>query len=125
MRGDDRPYFHPDVDDGHGLVELPARWDIDDYTALALFEHPAFPHGHDRIPAYQSVLDNWSAEFNGYYRDGLLWSTILHPKVSAKPGRLRILEGLFQQIRQHPDVWVATGSEVANWWVSQYRTGGR
>ncbi len=123
MRGDDRPYFHPDVDGVHGLVELPARWDIDDYTALAYFEEPAFPRGHDRLPDYQSVLDNWRAEFNGYYRDGLLWSTILHPKVSAKPGRLRILDGLFQQIRQYPNVWVATGSEVATWWVTQYQDG--
>lgn len=123
MRGDDRPYFHPNVDGRHGLVELPARWDIDDYTALAYFEAPAFPRGHDRIPDYQTVLDNWQAELRGYYREGLLWSTILHPKVCAKPGRLRILEGVFQTIRTFPDIWVATGSDIATWWVAQHATG--
>mgnify|MGYP001552256414 CR=1 FL=1 len=35
MRGDDRPYFHKRIDGSRGLVEIPARWDIDDYTALA------------------------------------------------------------------------------------------
>jgi hypothetical protein len=54
----------------------------------------------------------------------LFWTTILHPKVSAKPGRLSILEGLFQTIRQHDDVWVARGNDVADWWISQYGSQG-
>jgi peptidoglycan/xylan/chitin deacetylase (PgdA/CDA1 family) len=124
MRGDDRPYFHPSATGGHGLVELPARWDMDDYTALAYFEDPAFPSGLDRLADYRAVMRNWSAEFQGYHRDGLFWTTILHPKVSAKPGRLSILEGLFQTIRQHDDVWVARGNDVADWWISQYGSQG-
>lgn len=125
MRGDDRPYFHPAMTGGNGLVELPARWDMDDYTALAYFEDPAFPSGLDRLADYRAVMRNWSAEFQGYHREGLFWTTILHPKVSAKPGRLSILEGLFQTIRQYDDVWVARGNDVADWWLSQYgRQGG-
>ncbi|MFM2032912.1 MAG: hypothetical protein RLZZ297_1677 [Chloroflexota bacterium] len=120
MRGDDRPYFHPDVDGQHGLVEIPARWDMDDYTALALFEHPAFPSGGDRIADYRAVSGNWIAEFSGYHRDGLCWGTILHPKVSCKPGRLRILDELFTAIRRHDDVWVARGDAIAQWWIAQY-----
>jgi hypothetical protein len=48
----------------------------------------------------------------------------LHPKVSTKPGRLSILEGLFQTIRQYDDVWVARGNDVADWWIQQYGQGG-
>lgn len=125
MRGDDRPYFHPDVDGAHGLVELPARWDMDDYTALALFESPAFPSGGDRIADYRAVARNWIAEFNGYHRDGLCWGTILHPKVSCKPGRLRILDELFSAIRRHDDVWVARGDAIAQWWIDQAAEGVR
>jgi peptidoglycan/xylan/chitin deacetylase (PgdA/CDA1 family) len=120
MRGDDRPYFHPGDGDRPGLVEIPGRWDLDDYTALAYFEDPDFPIGLDRISSYAAVMRNWCHEFEGYYRDGLCWTTILHPKVCAKPGRLSILEGVFKSIRQHDDVWVATGSGIADWWIQQY-----
>jgi peptidoglycan-N-acetylglucosamine deacetylase len=120
MRGDDRPYFHPrGVNDRRGLVEIPARWDIDDYTALAYFEDPDFPVGLDRISDYRLVEQNWRQEFQGYYRDGLCWTTIFHPKVVAKPGRLRILEGLFQDINEHPNVWAAHGAEIARWWIAE------
>jgi peptidoglycan/xylan/chitin deacetylase (PgdA/CDA1 family) len=119
MRGDDRPYFHDTVLPGHGLVEIPARWDIDDYTALAYTEEPDFPVGLDRISDYRTVEANWKAEFEGYHRDGLCWTTILHPKVCARPGRLSILEGLFRAIRAHGDaVWCTRLFEVAQWWIT-------
>lgn len=119
MRGDDRPYFHRRTDDNKRLVEIPARWDIDDYTALAYFEDPDFPIGLDRISNYRLVERNWRHEFQGFYRDGLCWTTILHPKVVAKPGRLGILEGLFRDIRSHEGVWIARCAEVARWWIDQ------
>jgi peptidoglycan/xylan/chitin deacetylase (PgdA/CDA1 family) len=119
MRGDDRPYFHPRAGGRRGLVEIPARWDIDDYTALAYFEDPDFPIGLDRISDYRLVEQNWRQEFRGYYRDGLCWTTIFHPKVVAKPGRLRILEGLFRDINQYPNVWIAHGAEIARWWIAE------
>ncbi|MFC2253493.1 polysaccharide deacetylase [Labrys portucalensis] len=117
MRGDDRPYFHPSSDGKPGLVEIPGRWDIDDYTALAYFEDPDFPVGLDRIPDFRAVERNWRAEFEGFHRDGLCWTTIFHPKVSAKPGRLAILRGLFEAICAHDDVWVARCRDVAQWWL--------
>jgi peptidoglycan-N-acetylglucosamine deacetylase len=120
MRGDDRPYFHPGPGAEPGLVEIPGRWDIDDYTALAYFEEPDFPIGLDRISDYRAVEANWRAEFEGYHRDGLCWTTILHPKVCAKPGRLGILEGLFKAIRSHDDVWIARCRDVAEWWIETH-----
>ena len=119
MRGDDRPYFHKNPSGAHGLVEIPARWDIDDYTALAYFEDPDFPPGLDRISDYAQVEQNWRHEFQGYYRDGLCWTTIFHPKIVAKPGRLSILEGLFRDIQGHSRVWIAHCAEIAQWWISQ------
>lgn len=125
MRGDDRPYFHPSTTPEHGLVEIPGRWDIDDYTALAYTEEPDFPIGLDRISDYRTVEQNWCAEFEGYHREGLCWTTILHPKVCAKPGRLSILEGLFKAITAHGDaVWAARCGDVARWWIDQHSAGG-
>jgi len=119
MRGDDRPYFHRKADGARGLVEIPARWDIDDYTALAYFEDPDFPPGHDRISDYRQVERNWRQEFHGYYRGGLCWTTIFHPKVVAKPGRLAILEALFRDINDHPKVWITQGAKIARWWIAE------
>jgi len=116
MRGDDRPYFHKRQDGRNGLVEIPARWDVDDYTALAYFEDPDFPIGLDRIADYNNVAQNWIDEFEGFHREGLCWSTIFHPKVSAKPGRLLILDRLFAAIAAKPDAWVTTCCEIARWW---------
>ncbi|MBD9491494.1 polysaccharide deacetylase [Ensifer sp. ENS11] len=126
MRGDDRPYFHPSATPEHGLVEIPGRWDIDDYTALAYTEEPDFPIGLDRISDYRTVEKNWRAEFEGYHREGLCWTTILHPKVCAKPGRLSILDGLFQAIAAHGDaVWAARCGDIARWWIDQHSPGDR
>lgn len=119
MRGEDRPYFHPAPAGVTPLVELPARWDMDDYTALAYFEDPVFPDGQDRISDYRTVRANWIAEFEGYHAEGLFWTTILHPKVSAKPARLAILDGLFTAIRRHESVWTTTLAEVADWTLQQ------
>lgn len=119
MRGEDRPYFHPAPAGVTPMVELPARWDMDDYTALAYFEDPPFPDGLDRISDYRTVKSNWCAEFEGYHAEGLFWTTILHPKVSAKPARLAILDGLLAAIRDHDDVWATTLGQVADWTLRQ------
>jgi len=124
MRGDDRPYFHQKIDGSNGLVEIPARWDVDDYTALAYFEDPDFPPGLDRIADYQSVAQNWIYEMQGFHTEGLCWSSIFHPKVCAKPGRLSILDQLFAAIVVEKNIWVATGNEIAHWWNEQYGKGG-
>jgi hypothetical protein len=87
---------------------------------LAYFEDPAFPTGLDRVSDYRVVTRNWIAEFEGAYREGLFWTTILHPKVSCKPGRLRILRELFAAIRSHDDVWVAHAADVAQWWIDHH-----
>ncbi|RFB78107.1 polysaccharide deacetylase [Methylovirgula sp. 4M-Z18] len=121
MRGDDRPYFHPAASSPHGLVEIPGRWDVDDYATLAYTEEPDFPIGLDRIADYRIVMRNWCAEFEGYHRVGLCWTTIFHPKVCAKPGRLSILEGLFLAIRRHGDaVWATRCGDIAQWWIEQH-----
>jgi peptidoglycan/xylan/chitin deacetylase (PgdA/CDA1 family) len=133
MRGDDRPYFIEvgrtddthDIDDAGGeqrrLVEIPGRWEFDDYAYFAFHRAPNFPVGLDRIASYETTLDNWRREFDGSRRDGLCLTTLFHPKVSGKPGRLLVLERLFEHMRAHEDVWFATCAEVARWWLA---TGG-
>ncbi len=116
MRGDDRPYFIPGTDGARGLVEIPGRWEMDDYTSLAYQRRPDYPAGLDRIAGYDNTLDNWRREFDGAHAEGLCLTTLLHPKVSCKPGRLGILERLIGHMRDQGNVWFATCAQVECWW---------
>ncbi|MGY0063701.1 polysaccharide deacetylase family protein [Streptomyces sp. LZ34] len=116
MRGDDRPYLHEIDGRATSLVEIPARWDLDDYASLAYTRNPDYPAGQDRIASYELTLDNWMREFDGHHAEGLCMTTLFHPKVSGKPGRLLLLERLLGHMRSSGDVWFATCGEVAEWW---------
>ncbi|TYC19657.1 polysaccharide deacetylase [Micromonospora sp. MP36] len=116
MRGDDRPYLHRVAGVSTCLVEIPARWDFDDYAYLAYTRNPDYPVGQDRIAGYRTTLENWTREFDGYHAEGLCLTTLLHPKVSGKPGRILILERLLAHMRSRQGVWFATCAEVAQWW---------
>jgi peptidoglycan/xylan/chitin deacetylase (PgdA/CDA1 family) len=117
MRGDDRPYIIDVGGAGQRMVEIPGRWELDDYASLAYQRNPNFPAGLDRIASYESTLDNWRREFDGSHRDGLCLTTLFHPKVSGKPGRLLLLEQLFEHMRSTGDVWFARCREVAQFWL--------
>ncbi|MDQ7905201.1 polysaccharide deacetylase [Phytohabitans sp. ZYX-F-186] len=124
MRDDDRPYRH--VLDGTvtDLVEIPARVDLDDYAYFAYHRDPDFPRGQDRIASYRSTLDNWRREFDGHHRAGSCLTTIWHPKVSATPGRVIVLERLLEHMTAADGVWFARLRDVAAWWRSRPSPGG-
>lgn len=121
MRGDDRPY-HIFIDGKKtNLIEIPAKWELDDFPQFGYNFFPPMPKGQDRIVSHQSVLENFIIEFEGYYRFGLCYVLMLHPQVIGKPGRVMMLEKLIQHIkRNYQDVWFATGSEIATWWKNNY-----
>lgn len=117
MRGDDRPYLLDTQDDMLPIIEIPARWELDDYTSLAYRRNPDFPAGLDRIASYDTTLDNWCREFDGSHRDGLCLTTLFHPEVSGKPGHIAMLEQFIDHMQACGDVWFAQGQEIANWWL--------
>lgn len=118
MRGDDRPYRT--VIDGKvtDMIEIPTKWEVDDYVAMAYNMYPAEPCGQDRISCYRNVEDNFFREFRGHYRYGLCISFMSHPQVIGTPGKIRILDTLLKEITSKEDVWVATGCEIADWYRS-------
>ena len=120
MRGNDRPY-HTVIDGKKSrFIEIPTRWELDDYVATAYNYFPAEPDGQDRISGYDLVYDNFSREFDGYYEYGLSFATLIHPQVSGTPGRLRILEKLIRHMKERGDVWFTRGSELAQWYRDHY-----
>jgi peptidoglycan/xylan/chitin deacetylase (PgdA/CDA1 family) len=101
------PYLHP-----QDIVELPVQWLLDD-APFFLFQ--------TRIPSRpiwpaEFVLKAWQEEFHGIYRYGGFFNLTMHPQFIGRPGRLQMLERLFQRIVSYPDVWVAPLKDVALYW---------
>ncbi|MHA3737297.1 polysaccharide deacetylase family protein [Pseudomonas sp. Eth.TT006] len=123
MRGDDRPYLVNVPGHSTPLVEIPGRWEMDDYASLAYTRAPNFPCGLDRTASYALTLDNWQREYDGAMDEGLCLTTLFHPKIIGKPGRILLLEQLFEHMRQRDDVWFATCRDVARWWLKEHHHG--
>jgi len=120
MRGDDRPYLVKINGRERPLVEIPGRWEMDDYASLAYTREPNFPAGLDRTAGYASTLDNWCREFDGAMDEGLCLTTLFHPKISGKPGRIMLLDHFFDHLRRRDDVWFAQCRDVASWWRQEH-----
>ena len=120
MRGDDKPYYTVLDGEESDLVEIPSKWELDDYVAQAYSVYPAEPAGLDRISCYRNVQDNYLREIRGYAERGLCISLLMHPQISGAPGRNLILEEILKEVTSRQDIWVATGSEVAQYWKTVY-----
>ncbi|MCU5771623.1 polysaccharide deacetylase [Erwiniaceae bacterium BAC15a-03b] len=118
MRGDDRPYAISVPGYTQPLVEIPGKWEMDDYASLAYTREPDFPKGLDRTASYALTLDNWCREFDGAMDEGLCLTTLFHPKISGKPGRILLLEQFIAHMRQR-DVWFARCRDVAHWYLQE------
>lgn len=116
MRGDDVPYRT--IIDGKktDFIEIPTKWELDDYVAMAYNYYPEEPCGLDRISCYKNVLDNFMREFEGVYKYGLCISYMMHPQVSGTPGKIKILDELLKTITSKEDVFIGTGKEIADWY---------
>jgi peptidoglycan/xylan/chitin deacetylase (PgdA/CDA1 family) len=115
-RGDDLPYFHEPAG-AVPLVELPLHYELEDEPYFAFNLYPPVPPGQSRIAGYADVLGNWLQDFAGFQRYGLCYVLRLHPEMIGTAGRIDLLHTLLAELRSHPDVWFATGREVAEWWA--------
>lgn len=112
LRDDHAPYLHDSVGGRTPLVEVPARVDLDDYAYFAYARDPDFPAGGDRIASYASVRSNLRREAAGHHAVGGCIISTFHPKVSATPGRARVLDD-FVGVLVAQRSWIATAEDVA------------
>jgi peptidoglycan/xylan/chitin deacetylase (PgdA/CDA1 family) len=114
MLDDVFPYRHILADGRAGPVELPTHWSLGDANyALTSIRHPRtiMPNGH--------ILQIWQDEFAELYRWGALFNLVMHPQVIGRPSRLALLRQFIAFTRRFPDIWYATGSEIATAFVAQ------
>jgi len=112
------PYRHVLPGGGKGPIELPWHWSLDD-AVYALFSikgpRPIFPNSH--------IKQVFQDEFREIYRWGGLYNLVMHPQVSGRPSRIALLREMIQWIKTFPDVWFATGTEVAEAWAAAHDQG--
>lgn len=68
------------------------------------------------------VLAIWKAEFDEAYLSGGYFNLIMHPQLTGRPSRIRILRELIAYIRKHDGVWFARSRDVANAWLKVANT---
>jgi peptidoglycan/xylan/chitin deacetylase (PgdA/CDA1 family) len=109
FRDDVRPYRHRLASGAPGTIELPVTASYDDWL-LGLTNRfsprPIFPREH--------VMSIWKDELDETRDWGAMVTTVLHPQCSGRPMRLRLLREFLQYAQSCPDLWIATGAEIAS-----------
>ncbi|MDR2133048.1 MAG: polysaccharide deacetylase [Clostridiales Family XIII bacterium] len=106
------PYWIELGGEASSIVELPVQWILDD---APYFLFAVRPPTRNIVPNHD-VLQGWKDEFDGIYARGGLFNLTCHPQLSGRPSRVRMLAELIEHIRDFPDVWIATGEEIADHW---------
>ena len=112
LMGNDVPY-HIDAD-GTQLVEIPIHWELDD---APYFSYAPSLGSRNLMASPEQVYQVWSAAFDGMYHYGRSFVLTMHPFVTGRPGRLRMLERLIQHMRELPGVEFMTALDLARMWV--------
>jgi peptidoglycan/xylan/chitin deacetylase (PgdA/CDA1 family) len=107
-RDDVRPYRQILADGSAGVIELPVTSSYDDWMfglSNRFSPRSIFPREH--------VLSLWKDELDETRAWGAMVTTVLHPQVSGRPMRLRLLREFLTYARSCSDLWIATGQEIA------------
>src|SRR6516164_3773067 len=107
-RDDVRPYRQRLADGSPGVIEIPVTSSYDDWMhgmSTRLSPRPIFTREH--------VLSLWTDELDEIRDWGAMVTTVLHPQVSGRPMRFRLLREFLGYALSHGDVWITTGREIA------------
>ncbi|MCX7384534.1 MAG: polysaccharide deacetylase [Alphaproteobacteria bacterium] len=108
FRDDVRPYRHLLASGAPGTIELPVSANFDDWMlGLSARFSPR------SVMAPRDVLAMWNDELDEVVEWAAMLTTVLHPQVSGRPMRLRLLREFLTRALDKGDVWVATGAEIA------------
>jgi peptidoglycan/xylan/chitin deacetylase (PgdA/CDA1 family) len=109
------PYLHAGQGHGEPLIELPVSWLLDD----APFFQWGLGRDYRPIQPASAVLEIWQDEFAGIYRRGGMFMLTMHPQLIGRVSRLDMLRRLIEFMRGFPEVWFATGEQVAQYWKAR------
>jgi peptidoglycan/xylan/chitin deacetylase (PgdA/CDA1 family) len=104
----------------HPIVEIPFHWMLDDWPHFGFNMYPCLPY-MSGISSQEKVHEIWLEEFEGIYEAGLLFMLVMHPQLTGRYSRLRMLARLVKHMKERGNVWFATPQEVATYWLEQHR----
>lgn len=110
--GDDIPYLF-EVDDKRKIIEIPWKWDVDDWPFYAFNYYPPLTYKLAPPVNPRVVAELWKDEFDVLYNEGLFFTFIAHPQQSGQPSRIRALEEVVKHIKSKKNVWITTYKEIA------------
>jgi len=102
----DEPYEVRSRGKDTGLVELAIDWTLTETPFLG-------QNGRMAVPELLYKL--YRDEFDGAYKEGTLFVLTLHPYLSGHRAPMKHLEEFVAYMKSKPDVWFATGSQIANY----------
>lgn len=95
-----------------GLTEIPVQWLTDD---AIYFRYTAGPRDKTHPANPNAILDSWIEEFEGVREFGGLFMVTVHPWISGRAQRIRMLRKLFSHIARCDDVWWTTCGDIADY----------
>jgi hypothetical protein len=93
-----------------GMVELPVSRYLDDRATLS-----AARFGPSAMPSPELVFEVYRDDFDVAYEEGTLYLLTLHPHLIGMRSRIGYLDELLRYIKSKPNVWFATGAEIARY----------
>jgi len=111
MMDDDVPYYHSVDGERTSLLQLPTSWMYDDSSYFFFTLSEPVRRG---ISSASKVLEIWSDEFEGLYEEGSSMVLIVHPQISGRVSRVRMLGDLIERIKAHEGAWIARCIDVSD-----------
>ena len=115
LMADDEPYEILEDGQATGMVELPVEWIRDD---AIYFNMDRFSGLRPYTPP-SSVLEIFTAEFDGAYAERGLFLLTMHPHIIGHRSRIALLERLIEHIRGHAGVWFTSHAELARYVLAE------
>ena len=113
---DDQPY--PMRVKSGRMLSMPYSAEINDIPALLGLHQSPEMFG-------QMIRDQFDVLYEDGAKSGRVMSICLHPFLIGHPHRSKYLDQALKHITSRQEVWLTTGSEIADWYRENYLEGGR
>jgi peptidoglycan/xylan/chitin deacetylase (PgdA/CDA1 family) len=101
------PYKHADSD----VIELPISPMFDDWSLYGYGES-----SFSRLfPPNSMVKELWEDEFEAIYELGGMVVMVMHPQLTGRPSRVKLLDEFIRFIKSHADVQLVTCAQIAGY----------
>lgn len=115
LMGDDIPYTI-DAGEGKKLFEIPVTWLLDDWEQFAYAAEPQMGYA---IEDPEKVFRLWTSEFDSLYEEGGCFTLTMHPQLTGRSSRIKLLRKLIEYMMTKPHVWFTTLNEIEKAWRNQ------